>query len=172
MAMVGDGRTPYDKANDGKANEFAGCSARGIRGTTQPVKMRITYWQDKFLKLELQYKDNGEWQKCFEKENPPVLPSVTYLGVSAETGELSDAHDVISIVAKNLYAGNAGAGAGIPRPGQAASQRYNKDMRVPRKKGGGWGWFFFKIILFVLGVGGVYVGYTAWRTQQRRSHRF
>ncbi len=26
MAMLGDGRTAYDQANDGKANELAGCS--------------------------------------------------------------------------------------------------------------------------------------------------
>lgn len=26
MAMLGDGKTPYDKDNDGKANEVAGCS--------------------------------------------------------------------------------------------------------------------------------------------------
>lgn len=28
MAMLGDGQTAYDKANDGKANELAGCSVR------------------------------------------------------------------------------------------------------------------------------------------------
>ena len=28
MAMQGDGNTPYDKDNDGKANELAGCSVR------------------------------------------------------------------------------------------------------------------------------------------------
>lgn len=28
MAMVGDGHTSYDKENDGKANELAGCSVR------------------------------------------------------------------------------------------------------------------------------------------------
>ena len=26
MAMIGDGKTSYDKGNDGKANELAGCS--------------------------------------------------------------------------------------------------------------------------------------------------
>lgn len=32
MAMLGDGKTPYDKANDGKANEIVpGCTARGLR---------------------------------------------------------------------------------------------------------------------------------------------
>lgn len=28
MAALGDGNTPYDKGNDGKANELAGCSVR------------------------------------------------------------------------------------------------------------------------------------------------
>lgn len=28
MAMIGDGKTAYDKDNDGKANELAGCSVR------------------------------------------------------------------------------------------------------------------------------------------------
>lgn len=28
MAMLGDGQTTYDQANDGKANELAGCSVR------------------------------------------------------------------------------------------------------------------------------------------------
>lgn len=28
MAMMGDGQTSYDKENDGKANELAGCSVR------------------------------------------------------------------------------------------------------------------------------------------------
>ena len=29
MAMLGDGKTSYDNANDGKANELAGCSVSG-----------------------------------------------------------------------------------------------------------------------------------------------
>jgi hypothetical protein len=34
MAMLGDGNTAYDKDNDGKANELAGCSVR----TSLPVE--------------------------------------------------------------------------------------------------------------------------------------
>lgn len=30
MAMVGDGKTPYDSAHDGKENEIAGCSVRYV----------------------------------------------------------------------------------------------------------------------------------------------
>ena len=32
MAMSGDGNTPYDKDNDGKANEVAGCSVGSLLG--------------------------------------------------------------------------------------------------------------------------------------------
>ncbi|XMA19993.1 hypothetical protein WAI453_012784 [Rhynchosporium graminicola] len=96
MAMVGDGKKTYDKSNDGKDNEFMGCSARGIRGTATSTKARLTYFQDKSLKLELQYKTDGVWELCFETKEPPMIPSVAYLGFSAETGELSDNHDIIS----------------------------------------------------------------------------
>lgn len=33
MAMIGDGKTSYDSANDGKANELGGCSVRTVYRT-------------------------------------------------------------------------------------------------------------------------------------------
>jgi mannose-binding lectin 2 len=39
----------------------------------------------------------------------------------------------------------------------------------PEKTGGSWTWFFFKVILFFLVVGGSYVGYTLYRANQRNS---
>lgn len=172
MAMVGDGMTPYDKNNDGKANEYAGCSARGIRGASVPTKARLTYFQDKSLKLELQYKAEDQWILCFEKEDPPAIPGVAYLGFSAETGELSDNHDIISVQAKNLYA--SGAGGARPGGGPGSRQRdgKGKKFKVTKKQGGGWLWFIFKFFMFAgLCVAG-YIGYTAWRLQKKRSHRF
>ncbi|KAI9733737.1 MAG: hypothetical protein M1818_007151 [Claussenomyces sp. TS43310] len=172
MAMVGDGMTPYDKNNDGKANEYAGCSARGIRGASVPTKARLTYFQDKSLKLELQYKAEDQWILCFEKEDPPTLPSAAYLGFSAETGELSDNHEIISVQANNLYS----SGTGGARPGNAGTsrQREGRGRRTtpPKKRGGGWLWFLFKIIIFAGVCVAGYVGYTAWRMQNKRSHRF
>merc|ERR1712230_47896 len=44
MAMLGDGKTVYDQAHDGKANELAGCSARGLRNANIPTKARVTYF--------------------------------------------------------------------------------------------------------------------------------
>ena len=164
MAMFGDGKTGYDKDTDGKSTEFAGCSARGIRHASVPTKFRLTYFQDKYLKLELQYKSEDEWTLCFETNEPPAIPQVAYLGFSAETGELSDNHDIISINAKNLYTSQP---TGRPTPGSGRGRK-----SPPPKTGGSWTWFFMKIIFFFLVVGGGYVGYTAWRTNQKRSHRF
>ncbi|KAI5465599.1 concanavalin A-like lectin/glucanase domain-containing protein [Mariannaea sp. PMI_226] len=169
-AMVGDGKTSYDKAHDGKSTELAGCSARGIRHANVPTKLRLTYFQDKQLKLELQYKNEDEWQLCFETEEPPTIPNIAYVGFTAETGELSDNHDIISVTAKNLYIQN-GARSG-PTDSKTRSSKKNKKNTIKKQSSGGsWTWFFTKIILFFIVLGGGYVGYTAWRTKNR-SHRF
>ena len=117
MAMMGDGQTSYDKNTDGKEQELAGCSARGLRHSSVPTKLRLTYFQDKSLKLELQYKKTEDFQLCFEVENPPAIPNVAYLGFSAETGELSDNHDIISVKSKNLYQSQSGSSSGNRPPG-------------------------------------------------------
>lgn len=172
MAMYGNGHDTYDKNNDGKANEFAGCSARGIRGATAATKLRLTYFQDKSLKLELQYKGEDQWVVCFEKDEPPAIPAVAYLGFSAETGELSDNHDIISVETKNLYSASSSL---PPRPGKGSEKQ--PKMKEPWKnnsnksQGGSWTWFFLKIVLFFVVAAGGYIGYTAWRTS-KRSHRF
>ena len=172
MAMVGDGNKPYDKANDGKDNEFMGCSARGIRGANVPTKARLTYFQDKSLKLELQYKQEDQWELCFETNEPPTIPSVAYLGFSAETGELSDNHDIISVNTKNLYDTKNRPDNSPKNPGAGSGRQRDRKFGKGVKQSGSWSWFFFKVLIFFMVVGGGYVGYTAWRTQQRRSHRF
>ncbi|KAJ4860401.1 legume-like lectin family domain-containing protein [Trichoderma breve] len=164
MAMFGDGQKSYDKNNDGKETELAGCSARGLRHSSIPTKMRLTYFQDKSLKLELQYKTVGDWLVCFEVDNPPAIPNIAYLGFSAETGELSDHHDIISISAKNLYSSPTASG-----PGKANTR--NQFKAKNEASGGSWTWFFTKIFLFFLVVGGGYAGFTAYRSRTK-SHRF
>ncbi|KAH0596161.1 hypothetical protein MHUMG1_06022 [Metarhizium humberi] len=165
MAMYGDGQRSYNKNDDGKETELAGCSARGIRHASVPTKMRLTYIQDKQLKLDLQYREEDEWTSCFEVDNPPQIPNIAYLGFSAETGELSDNHDIISVSTKNLY----------NSPGSTTNQAgANKGRPIQShvvKEGSSWTWFFTKIILLFVAVGGVYVGYTAYRAKSK-SHRF
>lgn len=171
MAMVGDGKSSYDKDTDGKSTEFAACSARGIRHATVPTKFRLTYFQDKYLKLELQYKSEGEWTLCFETNEPPAIPQVAYLGFSAETGELSDNHDIISVNAKNLYTSQPSTQAATPGSGRGKKAQTKSQSQGKAQSGGSWTWFFTKIILFFMVIGGGYVGYTAWRTSKRH-HRY
>ncbi|KAI8295345.1 hypothetical protein K4K59_004607 [Colletotrichum sp. SAR11_240] len=171
MAMYGDGKTAYDKDNDGKGTELAGCSARGIRHASVPTKAKVTYFQDKQLKLELQYKSEGDWTLCFETESPPAIPQIAYLGFSAETGELSDNHDIISIQAKNLYTTQTGKGSSKTTPGSGKGKKGSGSVKQP-KEGGSWTWFFLKVFLFCGLVGGGYVGYTAWRAKNDKRHRF
>jgi mannose-binding lectin 2 len=119
---------------------------------------------DEFLRLELQYKAEDDWTKCFEVKNFHV-PPVAYLGFSAETGELSDNHDIVSVKAINLYKKNPGApsssssGAG----GKTASSM----SRERESEGGSWTWFLMKFVLFGLALTGAYVGFTVYRTRQR-----
>ncbi|KAJ5325414.1 L-type lectin-like domain-containing protein [Penicillium brevicompactum] len=170
MAMMGDGQTTYDQAHDGKANELAGCSARGLRSAPIPTKARLTYFQDKSLSLELQYKTEDTWTECFTlnaEDSNIAIPSVAYLGLSAETGELSDNHDIISLKAENLYSLNRGNNGGKGSSDGRSKGRPTSPR--PAKEGGSWTWFFFKTILFFGAVVGAYFGYTFYRTKARSS---
>lgn len=88
------------------------------------------------------------------------MPPVAYLGFSAETGELSDNHDIISVRTQNLYKKNGGGDSKTTTPKKASSM-------VREKEGGGWGWFLFKFVLFGLVISGAYVGFTVYRARQR-----
>ena len=166
MAMLGDGQTTYDQQNDGKANELAGCSARGLRNPEFPTKAKIRYFADKGLKVELMYKKEDEWTTCFEVADVK-LPTVTYLGFSSETGELSDNHDIIKVETKNLYSPTG------QHPPSSGIKEYRRNKKGKGTKstvsggGGSWGLFFFKFLMFGLVLGGGYVGFTVYRAKQR-----
>ncbi|KAJ5113705.1 hypothetical protein N7456_002239 [Penicillium angulare] len=171
MAMMGDGQTTYDQAHDGKANELAGCSARGLRNAPVPTKARLTYFQDKSLSLELQYKTEDSWIECFSlsaEDSNIAIPSVAYLGLSAETGELSDNHDIISLKAENLYSVGRKDGAGN-RGSEKSSGRGRSSSPKAKKESGSWTWFLFKVVLFFGAVVGAYFGWTVYRTKARSS---
>jgi len=62
--------------------------ARGIRGSNIPTRAKLTYFQENYLLLDLQYKNIDQWVQCFNVPNV-TLPQVAYLGFSAHCGELS-----------------------------------------------------------------------------------
>lgn len=170
MAMMGDGQTSYDQEHDGKANELAGCSARGLRDAAIPTKARLTYFQDRSLTLDLQYKSDGSWTECFSLSAPETniaIPSVTYLGFSGETGEVTDKQDIISVTTHNLY--DSSTSANRNRGAPTSRGRGGRGRKQPATSSGGWLWFFFKIFLFLGAIGGAYVGFTIYRSSQRQS---
>jgi mannose-binding lectin 2 len=141
--------------------------ARGIRNAQIATKARLTYFQEQFLRLELQYKSEDEWTQCFEIPNYKV-PPVAYLGFSAETGELSDNHDIISVKSLNLYKKNPGSSSsttGSSKGGKTASSMTRE--KQDSSSGGSWTWFLLKFVLFGLALTGAYVGFTVYRTRQR-----
>jgi mannose-binding lectin 2 len=146
--------------------------ARGLRGASIPTKARITYFQDKSLSVDLQYKPDYSWTPCIAviatDDRPIKLPNVAYLGFSAETGELSDNHDILVVNSYSLYSQTPeGKGAGASRSQQTRS----KDAVLTKgpDDSGSVLSFFFKLLLFVVLVGGSYVGWTIYRTSQRGS---
>ncbi|KAF2768618.1 hypothetical protein EJ03DRAFT_294392 [Teratosphaeria nubilosa] len=170
MAMLGDGNTSYDKANDGKANELAGCSARGIRNTEFPTRAKITYFAEKELRVELMYKKEDEWSPCFKV--PDVkLPSVTYLGFTAETGDLSDNFDIISVNTKNLYSptGKTDNAGGSSIYSRSKGKKDRSDVFRQPQKGSGVMSILSKIGLFLVVVVVGYVLFTIYRSRKRNS---
>ncbi|KAH7098280.1 legume-like lectin family-domain-containing protein [Auriculariales sp. MPI-PUGE-AT-0066] len=100
MAMQGDGQTVYDVGNDGDSQSAGACSAQ-IRGNKVSTKMRITYVKGEYLDVQLQYKSFDEWTDCFTLKNA-TLPNAPYVGFSAHTGQVVDAHDIIAVTSNSL----------------------------------------------------------------------
>ena len=130
--------------------------------------MRVTYLADQELTVDLMHPEEDNWRACFTIPSPK-LPHAAYLGFSAETGELSDNHDILSISSKNLYApqtpGHSGSGNSKPNMGSSKGD-YNYGSE---QKKGSWLWSFIKLVFFLAILAGAYIGFTAWRMQQRRS---
>lgn len=150
------------------ANETS--QARGLRNAPVATKARLTYFQDKSLSLELQYKTEDSWTECFSlsaDDSNFAIPSVAYLGLSAETGELSDNHDIISLKAENLYSLGRNSGGGASDSGRSKGRSSSRPAQ--EKSSGSWSWFFFKIILFFGAIVGGYLGWTIYRTKARAS---
>ena len=145
--------------------------ARGLRSASIPTKIRLTYFQEESFKVELQYKAENEWTDCFET-GPLKLPPVNYLGFSAETGELSDNHDIIQVQSHNMHISKDWKGAESGDKGGSRKKKNkgkNYDPNRGSQSGGGWLWFFMKLLLIPIVLVGGYVGWTMYRTSKRGS---
>lgn len=192
LAMLGDGKTSYDNDHDGAANEIAGCSVRGLHNADTPTKVRLTMVKGKFLSVEMDYRGRNRYETCFHTEDIPEIPNPAYMGFSAQTGELSENHDLLKA---KVYALNSPPESFAEldeklnnrKPSRRKDKEKNKkdDKKSQKNKkppkadrdpfssessSSGWLWWFVKSIFYltiisVLGYG----GYTYYRLRKRNN---
>ncbi|EGG10662.1 uncharacterized protein MELLADRAFT_47114 [Melampsora larici-populina 98AG31] len=95
IGMTNNGYMSYDVRKDGDGQESGACSL-SIRRSDVASKLRISYVQSKFLEVLVHHEKWDEWNHCFTIENYS-LPDKPILGFTAHTGEVSDAHDIVSV---------------------------------------------------------------------------
>ncbi|TDL23101.1 concanavalin A-like lectin/glucanase [Rickenella mellea] len=149
-ATLGDGKTDYDFGEDGDGTSLGACSAN-YRRTNVATKLKLIYIKDTSLEVKIQHKAWDDWTDCFKVEGI-TIPSSPFLGFSAMTGDVSDAHDIISVTTSSAMLAE----------GHSLTDSKGKTSRGPKGTGGSWAGFLFKLMLFAgVCVGGVY-GYQAY----------
>ncbi|KAJ7108434.1 legume-like lectin [Mycena crocata] len=151
-SMLGDGKTSYNFGNDGDGQDIGACSAN-FRQTNVATKLKITYVKNGFLDVKIQFRAWDEWTDCFRKEKVDLI-SAPFLGFSAMTGDVFDAHDIISVTTYSAVLSPASAQR--DKPGTTFFSR------APDGKGT-WLGFFFKLFLFAGVCAGAYYGYGEYK---------
>lgn len=148
-AMIGDGKTSFDFVRDGDKQVAAACSAN-FRRTNVATKLRITYVKGSFLDVKIQYKAWDDWSDCFRIDGI-TLPVNPYLGFSAMTGDVTDAHDIISVSSSSAILSASSA------------PRDTLDRSVTSS-----GSFMGTLVKLLLVVGMCAGGWYGWKEYQRR----
>ncbi|KAF8331376.1 legume-like lectin family-domain-containing protein [Cantharellus anzutake] len=152
LGMIGDGNTHYDNGKDGHEQAAGACTAQ-VRQQDIATKLRITVLKNHFVNVEVHYRGWDEWTPCFTIEKPK-LPPAPFLGVTALTGEVSEAHDVISITASGLII-NADKLRGPETP-------IRQKHRSSSSLFGGFFRFLLKLVFLGIILAVAYVGYIAY----------
>ncbi|KAF4563069.1 hypothetical protein EYR40_007212 [Pleurotus pulmonarius] len=158
-ATLGDGKTEYDYGNDGDDSSIGGCSAN-FRRTNVATKLKITYIKEKYLDVKIQYKAWDDWSDCFHVENV-TLPSAPFIGFSAMTGDVSDAHDIISVTSSSAI-------LAPPTKPKSKSKSVFPSLRTSDDEDPEGSWFgsIFKLFLFIGVCVGGYYGYLEYKRRQ------
>ncbi|KAF6761117.1 lectin [Ephemerocybe angulata] len=156
-----DGQTEYDWHNDGDSQALGACSVN-FRRTNVATKLKVTYVKGSFLDVKIQYKAWDEWTDCF---NIPgiTLPTNPFIGFTALTGDVSDAHDIISVTSYSA----------ILSPPEAPLNTIKKNKIWQRNpygtdgvQGSSWFAFLFKLALFAGVCAGGWYGYLEYKRRQ------
>lgn len=92
--MVNNGSLSYDHDRDGTHTMLGGCEVK-FRNKPHETVVAVRYEGDR-LTLSHDFDNRREWSPCFSIDGV-TLPTGYFFGVSATTGDLSDAHDIVSL---------------------------------------------------------------------------
>lgn len=104
-AVWNEGSVTFDHDQDGANHPGTLGSCRlnqPVRNRDKPLRLVVTYSSvPKLLETRIRFAD-GTWQKCVETELANPTTDGVYVGASAQTGQIADNHDLISIKAFDL----------------------------------------------------------------------
>ena len=93
-AMVNNGSLAYDHDKDGSLTMIGGCEVK-FRNLQHETWLAVRYEDDK-LTVSHDLENKRAWKQCLSIPNVR-LPTGYYFGLTATTGDLSDAHDILGI---------------------------------------------------------------------------
>ncbi|KAH9965410.1 legume-like lectin family-domain-containing protein [Russula dissimulans] len=151
IAMQGDGQTSYDVGKDGVPTMIGECVI-DYRRANVATKLKVIYVKDMVLDVKLQWKAWQEWTDCFTLKDIS-LPLNPFLGFSAMTGDVTDAHDVISVSTSSAM---------------LSAPEAPRDKLHPTESGAGWFSSFMRLVIFGAVLAGVWYG---WKMYGHRYFR-
>lgn len=175
--MVSDGSLHYDHDKDGThtqlGGENTGCEVK-LRNKNHETQLLVRYVGDT-LSVFTDISGKYEWKMCLSVSNVQ-LPTGYYFGISAATGDLSDAHSVVSIkmfeqdFAHVDRADETNRRNIVPRAQFQAAPRDHVDDPRPSKLG-----WFGTLLLIIVGcvvlVGGLGFGVIFFQKRSERQRK-
>jgi len=170
-AMVNNGTLKYDHDRDGTHTMVGGCEVK-FRNVDYDTYLAIRYEND-VLTVSHDLDNKREWEQCLQVKDV-ILPTGYFLGASATTGDLSDAHDIISMKLFELEAPEGASSEDrsklAPKSSFFESPRDHVDDPKPSSMSGLK--LFLLLLLGVLGCIGCFViGVMIYQKQQENSRK-
>lgn len=173
-AMVNNGSVSYDHDKDGGTALIGGCEVK-FRNKNHETWLTVRY-EDDTLTVSVDVDNKRAWAPCFSVAGVK-LPTGYYLGLSATTGDLSDAHDILGM---KVYELDTGAGISkeerphiIPETATTAGHQH-EDQTAEEEAAPSWSGTkkFFVGLFVVLGAVALgVVGIMVYQNQQENNRK-
>lgn len=101
--VYGDGTKQYNHLDDGISMEIGGCEA-DFRAKSYSTRAKITYLAGT-VEVLIDSDGEDEWKSCAKIKGIKLNP-MSYVGFTAATGEVFDAHKILSVTTVEVFPGS------------------------------------------------------------------